>query len=221
LFHDGDPLIWTYPVPRASAAEQWRTLRDLVPETGHWPLLIGGENLEIWQEHSEVSVADELRQAAEIDPAAWFAHQAEDMAGDEEVWPEPSPWPDEAAPSHGFYFTERDGKSSLHMALLPTTRGWEAPAWVGFGDWNACPSPAEHVALMRHWETKYGAEVVCIDRDVLEMHVSRPPNTREEAMALAREQFLYCDDIVYQGTETLEALAATLLGGTTWFFWWD
>ena len=40
-------------------------------------------------------------------------------------------------------------------------------------------------------------------------------------MALAREQFVYCPDIVYQGTGTLAGLAAALLEGTTWYFWWD
>jgi Domain of unknown function (DUF4253) len=45
--------------------------------------------------------------------------------------------------------------------------------------------------------------------------------TRKDALDLAREQYIYCSDIVSQGTGTLEALAAGLLGGTAWFFWWD
>jgi hypothetical protein len=31
----------------------------------------------------------------------------------------------------------------------------------------------------------------------------------------------YCEDVVLQGTLTLERLAATLLHGRVWFFWWD
>jgi hypothetical protein len=38
---------------------------------------------------------------------------------------------------------------------------------------------------------------------------------------LAKEQYAYCADIVEQGVGTIEALAATLLNGHIWFFWWD
>ncbi|WP_414650247.1 DUF4253 domain-containing protein, partial [Duganella sp.] len=34
-------------------------------------------------------------------------------------------------------------------------------------------------------------------------------------------QYLYCADIVDQGTESIEALAATLLNARVWYFWWD
>jgi hypothetical protein len=38
---------------------------------------------------------------------------------------------------------------------------------------------------------------------------------------LAQAQYVYCPDIVDQGVESIEALAATLLGDPRWFFWWD
>ncbi len=41
------------------------------------------------------------------------------------------------------------------------------------------------------------------------------------ALGLAREQFLFCSDIVHQGTERLEVLPTALLDADTWFFWWD
>jgi hypothetical protein len=63
--------------------------------------------------------------------------------------------------------------------------------------------------------------VACVSGDVIEMTVARPPMTKEAAMELAKEQFLYCPDIVYQGTESVEALAAGLLDARVWFFWWD
>lgn len=46
-----------------------------------------------------------------------------------------------------------------------------------------------------------------------------PPRTRDEAGALAMEQFLYAPDIVYQGAESLLGLASPLVSGTAWFFW--
>jgi hypothetical protein len=78
-----------------------------------------------------------------------------------------------------------------------------------------------HVAFLKRWHEAWGAEVVGIAGDVVEMEVARPPKDRAAALALAREQFLYCADIVHQGVGSLEALGAILLGGKVWYFWWD
>ena len=48
-----------------------------------------------------------------------------------------------------------------------------------------------------------------------------PPTTRSAAYQLAWEQYIYCSDIVIQGTQTLSNLAASLLNAPIWFFWWD
>jgi len=45
--------------------------------------------------------------------------------------------------------------------------------------------------------------------------------TRDEALALALDQYVYCYDIVDQGTETVDALSAVLECSDYWFFWWD
>ena len=57
--------------------------------------------------------------------------------------------------------------------------------------------------------------------DTIELHVARSPRTRDDALALAYEQYAYCSDIVDQGAGTLEALAAVLVHASVWFFWWD
>lgn len=65
------------------------------------------------------------------------------------------------------------------------------------------------------------APPVSMTHDVAELLVERPPKDRQVALALAEEQFIYCSDIVLQGTESIEALAVGLVGGSAWFFWWD
>jgi len=40
-------------------------------------------------------------------------------------------------------------------------------------------------------------------------------------MELAKEQYIFCNDIVDQGVGTVSALAATLLDSNYWYFWWD
>jgi Domain of unknown function (DUF4253) len=62
---------------------------------------------------------------------------------------------------------------------------------------------------------------VTMTQDTIELAVERPIQTREDALAVAHEQYVYCADIVQQGTETIEGLAAALLNAPEWFFWWD
>ncbi len=67
--------------------------------------------------------------------------------------------------------------------------------------------------MPRTWEERFGTEIVCVGHDTLEFEVTRSPVTRE--------QYLYCPDIVDQGVGDVLPLAATLLGASKWFFWWD
>jgi hypothetical protein len=107
------------------------------------------------------------------------------------------------------------------LGLVPTNSSYEVPAYLKYGGWNECPSAEEHVGILRYWHDKYGAEIIAITGDVIECTVTNPPRTKEEALALAHEQFIYCTDIVTQGVETIDALAATLLNSNYWYFWWD
>lgn len=103
-----------------------------------------------------------------------------------------------------------------YLGFIPTRRSHEVPAFLRYGGWNCCPHPQEHVVLLERWEQVYGAEIVVVRPDVIEMRVGRPPQSREAALPLAEEQFAYCP------TEgTLSILATTLVGRRTWFFWWD
>ncbi|MDZ8050506.1 MAG: DUF4253 domain-containing protein [Aulosira sp. ZfuVER01] len=110
---------------------------------------------------------------------------------------------------------------SIVLALVPTISSWEVPAFLKFGNWNDCPESAIHVCLMKYWHQKYGAEVVGITNDVVEMWVNHPPKNREAAFQLAQEQYIYCYDIVDQGVQTLNKLANLLLHRKVWYFWWD
>ncbi|MBD2342319.1 DUF4253 domain-containing protein [Calothrix sp. FACHB-156] len=110
---------------------------------------------------------------------------------------------------------------NIVLAIIPTTFSWQVPGFLKFGNWNDCPLPTIHVGLMKYWQQKYGAEVVGITHDVVEMCVNHPPQNCEDAFRLAQEQYMYCSDIVDQGVETLNNLAAMLLNRQIWYFWWD
>jgi hypothetical protein len=98
----------------------------------------------------------------------------------------------------------------------------EIPSVLGWGAFNACPAPEEHVAVLRYWRQRYGAQLQAMTNDILELVVASPPRTFEDALPLARQQYAYANDIVDQGEHpTVGALAAALIDSPRWHFWWD
>ncbi len=127
-------------------------------------------------------------------------------------------------------FSEKVFADKLYLQLAPAKNSWEIPGvlnWnimeevIGWFGWGECPPPPVHTSFTRYWNKKYGAEIVSYSDDYYEMIVENPPKNREDALELAKEQYLYCPDIVSQGTETLECFAYSLINEPVWFFWWD
>lgn len=109
----------------------------------------------------------------------------------------------------------------VYIGLVPTGNSYEVPAYLKFGGWNECPAPEEQVGILRYWYEKYGAQIISLTSDVLECTVSNPPKTKVQSMDLAREQYFYCPDIVFQGTGDISVLAGSLFNSEYWYFWWD
>ena len=237
----GDVLAFDGPGGDA-AIGLWRRLRDAVPRTGFWPVLLGAADeapemawvsVPALAERFGPRVRATLDAASQIRLPEWFELKHRERAADfqedefdpEAVFAPEGEWPCEADSNHD-YLTPFDIRTrkpcpSLAYALIPTTSPWETPAFLNAGGWNECPEPAEQCAVMKYWHGRYGAEVVATTGSVIEMRAARPPTDWEGAMTLAREQYEYCPDIVEQGTQTLARLGASLLNGSVWFFWWD
>jgi hypothetical protein len=134
-------------------------------------------------------------------------------------------WPDEARPNEPLFLARdimsRGWRDEVFIVVLPITDPTEAPAHLKYGAWNACPAPEVHVAALRCWRDAFGFEPVSMGPDVLEGRVARRPADRDAAIALAREQAIYCPDVIDQGAESLSNLGAILMAGDWWFFWWD
>ena len=109
----------------------------------------------------------------------------------------------------------------VHVALFPLDDWTAIPAHLAWGGWNECPAPELHVVAWRSWRERYGAELVGLSIDTLNLRVAHRPQSRDEALQLAREQFIYCTDIVEQGVGSLGHLAAYLMADNWWYFWWD
>lgn len=105
---------------------------------------------------------------------------------------------------------------------LPAKNPWEAVIYIPFGGWNECPEPLEMAAVCKYWYEKYGAVPAVITHDTLEMLLPEPVS-EDEAMETAKEHFAFCEDRVFQGTETCTVgeLADGLRQSRVWYFWWD
>jgi hypothetical protein len=112
-------------------------------------------------------------------------------------------------------------KPEVYVGLARITKPWHLPAVLKYGDWNECPEPEVHCAFHSEWHDRFGAQITGMSGDVVECMVTNPPTDREQATALAWQQYWYCADIVEQGCGSVSNLAATLIKSPYWYFWWD
>jgi hypothetical protein len=232
------PLV---TVPGDQALATWQRLRA---EGKGWPVVLGGDEdlmlvteglLEIDTRAPEdiLAAARTLRfpaslieQRAEDRRRAreWLRENGHDDGEDEEHQPEVGDWPDAVEPLGLTVATDvltGAPLDAVHLCILPCATGSEAMAFLRWGGWNKNPPAEHHVAALRSWEERFGAELVGLSHDTMNLHVAVRPATRDAALSLAREHYLYCNDVVDQGTETLAALGGALMDGDWWYFWWD
>lgn len=212
----------------SEAVAAWRRYQTEWRKEGCSAVVLGGdEDLKIRAElftSDETNIAETIARARSKSAAEFFAERSAEYAeyeSDLEIGPWPArPIPPSPLTAHTEISSGRP-KPTVYLTKVPTSHAWEVPAYLKSGGWNDCPFPESQLAVLRYWHERYGAEVYSLTGDVLECIVARPPTTQAAALELAREQFLFCADIVHQGTESIEVLAATLLNSDVWFFWWD
>ncbi|MEM8697217.1 MAG: DUF4253 domain-containing protein [Pseudomonadota bacterium] len=224
-----------------AAPERWEKIRR---NEAVYPIIVGpDEELIRIAEHFSLmseSVEEILERAAKLQhPASMHELRAKELQMEKEYLASSGITEDETAfqPPEGTWPDERpeaqigpvivsnllDGKfhDRVHILKIPTKLGHEVSAYLRCGGWNDCPDAAYHVAAIRSWEERYGAELVAVSGDVVELKVKNRPESNEEAMTLAREHYAFCSDVVDQGTETIANLAAILMESDWWYFWWD
>jgi hypothetical protein len=211
-------------VPGEHALAELDRLRSLHASTGIYPILLGdAEDKARVYEGAQVDAnpAETLARSQTIDATEWLRNH-----GQLEIQelPEDGDWPAHGA--HMGLVTQlnvltRSPKKEVFIGLLKLNTPWEAFAYLNWGGWNDCPEPAVHCALHRYWESQYGAQVASITGDIVQCIVDRPPTDKQASLHLARQHYIYCYDVVEQGTQTIAALAASLQNWNYWYFWWD
>ena len=129
-----------------------------------------------------------------------------------------------AASDDEAYYGELDTMSpegrDIMIAEVPVHEPWQVFAYLPVGGWNECPDFKEHMAVAKYWYEKYGATIAGISNDTVE-YVLPHPVSETEAKELAKEQFAYCTDNIYQGFDNLATRALASTKATVWYFWWD
>ena len=225
----GVDVIVAVSMPEERSFDRWEEMNTCAQERGYVALGVGSDHqLSGLREHlgfGDAAPFDALlAEANALDIAVWFAEREKELVSEEFAlpvgeWAEP-----DGPPQSGLWFPFDDDGEHLDpwwLVLVPATERWMAPLSLAYGSWNDCPDPHVHAAMCKHWAETHGARLVASGPDTLEFLVETPPVDRASAMSLAREQYFYCGDIVDQGTETIAALAANLMGNGVWSFWWD
>lgn len=219
--------VYSFSTAGKDAVSTWRKLCKSAASAGFWPVIFGEpKNLEriceaFGGEYAE-NPTETIQMASEADVQKLFQERAEEFSGESAH----GEWPSSAEGMTDFTIPRKilePGKfhERVSIGLVPASHSWEVPGVLSFGGWNDCPDAMNQVAVLRYWNEIYGAELVGLSGDVMELEPARKPSTREEALKLAQEQYWFCYDIVEQGVETIENLAAGLLTSSVWYFWWD
>ncbi|BDM80994.1 DUF4253 domain-containing protein [Acaryochloris marina] len=223
-----DPL-WALAMPADRSFDRWHLATQKAKRFGYLPVGVGStDDLNYLQAHLDNNnswdSSENIRLATQLNLKNWFSERHQDLEEDNEGSFPRGVWPTNIGPKNSFWFPfDRQGNhlDPWWMLLVPAQESWLAPISLAYGNWNECPAAYVHAALLQYWGQRFGASLAGISGDTVEMSIDNPPSTQEESLSLALEHYLYCPDIVDQGCETIEHLAALLMNGHAWSFWWD
>ena len=116
------------------------------------------------------------------------------------------------------YFIFAMNHEGTRVAALPTTNPFAAIKVMGTNGDNHGISNADIINWMRNLAEEHPYTLTGVGFDFLSGRFkTKPKNT----MDLAKRMYEFCSDIVDQGTDTVEALAAWLKKSGEFYFWWD
>lgn len=111
------------------------------------------------------------------------------------------------------------------LAVVDAYRPADTPAVLGWaGACNYDQDLASTAAVLRYWESRWGAVVVSLTRSRMELSVAHPPTHDDECAQVAAEHIAFCPD--QQDPQngdwySLARYAGMIRGAGSWSFWWD
>lgn len=216
---DGHSIYRVYTLGR-DAENLWpQMVKNLAP-LNYYPVVVGSaDDVREFQEVLKIQTVKAAPQPA-ISPVAWLADRRKSAAD-----PPDGQWKEDVKLPEYFNSLYLPGwnkfRPTLYFAMVPTQDQYKAMEILRFGGFGDCPPSNVHTAIARYWGKKYKAQVFAVRPKGLEMYVEKPPETQDEALALAWEQYSYCPATLAKGDGSIEGLASYLLGNQRWEFVWD
>ena len=235
---EGSPaVLWATDEPAEDLAEVLPSLRDPARRLGLVPVqlsgLAGKEGDRPWdsREFSPAPPGGTAAAAGEL-LASWWSMGVPDPEEDEDETAELlSPFGrgfPGLAPAVGRALTQAELRSALtavplgRLGLVAAERPADVLAVLGWhGAVNYEQDGDALSIVLRSWDERFGAELVAVGFDTIQLLVARPPRTLDDAQRIAAEHFAFCSDSVYQGAGSISQLANDLIDGPIWSLWWD
>ncbi|MCM1244108.1 MAG: DUF4253 domain-containing protein [Roseburia sp.] len=111
----------------------------------------------------------------------------------------------------------------LIMLKIPVDKPWKTLAYFPlFGD-DDCPNITELMAVGKYWYERYRVLPALFGINILEFLAEDIHISEEEAWLLAKEQAVFCENVLNIETESgaIGELADVLMKTKTWYFMWD
>jgi hypothetical protein len=225
------PAFWLSDEP--VSGELWAKLRAAHPESGLWPLLLE-DSVQPWSAGQiapdNPALIDNFEAGAFMAEvwSDWLAQASPEQI--EDLFPFGRDCPGLAPP--GQLLAEPDAVADWYacvlaerrplLGLAAADRGADAlvvMGWQGAVNHNEWAVPM--AAVVRSWEERFGARVVGVGFNTLELSVAAPPVTPEHAIRVAAEHWTFCPDNIIQGPGNLVDYSEQIIGKYYWSFWWD
>lgn len=231
------PVLWA-TVELADAAPTWLALSDALRGAPMVPVLLSGlagQTERPWDigelspcDPGEVDrleapvVLEEMWRFSVPDPAEDDAETAEVLDPLSRAFPGLAPAMELMIGTKERRQAASSLPSPLRLGLIAASRPADALAVVGWrGAANYHETLAPLAAVLRSWEDRFGARLVHLGFDTMDLLVERPVRSHADALILAAEHFAFCSDNIYQGAGSIREYAADLPDAAIWSFWWD
>ena len=172
----------------------------------------------------ETKAEDYIGFSEEIDIRKFFNSKRNQYEFDEKYLAEVGEFSDEDSNDYLAGYLDVDTSFPYEEVLIlkiPTRNPCEILGHIPMGGYNDCPTPEYQIAAAKYWFEQYKAVPAVISSNTIEFIIENPPKDLKSAEKLAYEHYLFCNDIIDQGIETIRKLASILKNSMIWCFWWE